>query len=98
MSETLGYPWATVPVMAEVLERAGSRDRQVIWKTARELDLKNVMATRYFPKQSIAFDEDGRIAKKYQEITLVQWQSGTPVTVYPTNVAMAKPIWVFEAK
>ena len=98
VSETLGYPWATVPVMAEVLERAGSRDRQVIWKTARELDLKNVMATRYFPKQSIAFDEDGRIAKKYQEITLVQWQSGTPVTVYPTGVAMAKPIWVFEAK
>ena len=98
VSETLGYPWVMVPVMAEILERAGSRDRKVIWETARKLDIQNELSTRYFPKQSIAFDENGRIAKKYQEITLVQWQNGTPITVYPSEVAVANPIWVFEKK
>jgi branched-chain amino acid transport system substrate-binding protein len=96
VSETLGYPWATVPVMAEVLERAGSTDRKVIWETARRLDIHGVLATRYFPKQAIAFDETGRIAKKYREVTLVQWQGGTPKTVYPPEVAVAKPIWVYK--
>ena len=96
VSETLGYPWAMVPVMAEVLERAGSRDRKVIWETARKLDIQGVLATRYFPKQAIAFEETGRIAKKYQEVTLVQWQGGIPKTVYPPEVAVAKPIWVFK--
>ena len=92
VSETLGYPWAMVPVIAEVLERAGSRDRKVLRDTASKLDLQNVLATRYYPKQSIAFDETGRIAKKYQEVTLVQWQGGIPKTVYPAEVAVAKPI------
>ncbi len=96
VSETLGYPWAMVPVIAEVLERAGSRDRKVLRDTASKLDLQNVLATRYYPKQSIAFDETGRIAKKYQEVTLVQWQGGIPKTVYPAEVAVAKPIWVYK--
>ena len=96
VSETLGYPWAMVPVMAEVLERAASRDRKVIRDAASKLDLQNVLATRYFPKQAIAFDENGRIAKKYQEVTLVQWQGGIPKTVYPAEVAVAKPIWVYK--
>ncbi len=96
VSETLGYPWAMVPLVAEVLERAASRDRNVIRDTAAKIDLQNVLATRYFPKQAVAFDETGRIAKKYQEVTLVQWQGGTPKTVYPPEVAVAKPIWVYK--
>ena len=96
VSETLGYPWVTVPVLAEVLERAASRDRQAIWKTARALDIHDAMSTRYFPKQGVAFDESGRIASKYREITLVQWQGGIPKTVYPPQVAVAKPIWVYK--
>jgi branched-chain amino acid transport system substrate-binding protein len=96
VSETLGYPWAMVPVIAEVLERAGSRDRKVIRDTASKIDLQNVLATRYYPKQAIAFDDTGRIAKKYQEVTLVQWQGGIPKTVYPAEVAVAKPIWVYK--
>jgi branched-chain amino acid transport system substrate-binding protein len=96
VSETLGYPWVMVPVIAEVLERAGSKDRQAIWKAARELDIHDVLNTRYFPKQGIAFDNTGRIAPEYREITLVQWQGGIPKTVYPPAVAVAKPIWVFK--
>jgi branched-chain amino acid transport system substrate-binding protein len=96
VSETLGYPWAMVPVIAEVLERAASRDRKVIRDTAAKIDLQNVLATRYYPKQAVAFDDNGRIAKKYQEVTIVQWQGGVPKTVYPAEVAMAKPIWIYK--
>jgi branched-chain amino acid transport system substrate-binding protein len=96
VSETLGYPWATVPVVAEILERAASTDRKTIWETARNLDICNKLCTKYFPKQCIAFGKNGRIAKKYREITLVQWQGGVPKTVYPPAVAMAKPIWVYK--
>ena len=46
--------------MAEVLERAGSRDRKVIRDTAAKLDISNVMATRHIPGQGMAFDETGR--------------------------------------
>ncbi len=85
-----------VPIMAEVLERAGSTDRKVIRDTASKLELQNVLATRYLPKQGIAFDETGRIAKKYQEVELVQWQGGIPKAVYPPELALAKPIWVYK--
>ena len=96
VSETLGYPWVTVPVIAEVLERAGSTDPEAIRKAAHELDIHDVISTSYFPKQGIAFDETGRIAPKYRDVTLVQWQGGVPKTVYPPQVAVAKPVWVYK--
>jgi branched-chain amino acid transport system substrate-binding protein len=52
-----------------------------------------VPATRALPKQGIAFDQNGRIAKKYQNLIVVQWQKGIPVTVYPPELALAKPVW-----
>ncbi len=45
------------------------------------------------PRQGIAFDNSGRIQKKYQNLLVVQWQKGIPVTVYPQELALAKPIW-----
>jgi len=27
-------------------------------------------------------------------LTIIQWQKGVPVTVYPPELAMAAPIWV----
>jgi branched-chain amino acid transport system substrate-binding protein len=79
--------------MAEILERAGTRDRKVIRDVASKLDLHDVTATRAYAKQGVAFDETGRIAKKYQEIMLIQWQGGIPRVIYPNEVAVAKPIW-----
>ena len=46
VGQELTYGWVTVPIMAEILERAGSTDRQAIWDAARKLDISNVMATR----------------------------------------------------
>jgi hypothetical protein len=41
----------------------------------------------------MAFDEKGRIAQKYQDVLLVQWQGGVARTIYPPELALAKPIW-----
>lgn len=92
MGQELGFNWSSVPVIAEILERTGSTDSEAILKTAYSLDLHDVMATRHTAKQGIAFDANGRIAKKYQGIFLVQWQSGRPQVVYPTELATAKPL------
>jgi branched-chain amino acid transport system substrate-binding protein len=85
--------WTEVPIMAEILERAGSIDRQAIWDTARKLDISNVMATRAIAGQGMAFDDTGRIAKKYQKILVVQWQKGVPRVVFPAELAVSKPEW-----
>jgi len=93
VGQELSFAWNQVPVMAEVLERAGSRDHKALREAAAKLDLKNVMATRHIPGQGIAFDNVGRIAPKYREALIIQWQSGKPVVVYPPNLAQAKAVW-----
>jgi branched-chain amino acid transport system substrate-binding protein len=93
VGQELSFAYTMVPIMAEVLERAGSRDRQVIRDTARKLDIHNVMATRHIVGQGMAFEETGRIAPKYRGALIVQWQGGRPYPVYPPNLALAKPIW-----
>ena len=93
VGQELSFEWNTIPIMAEVLERAGTRDRKVIRDTAAKLDIHNVMATRHIPGQGMAFDETGRIAMKYRDCLIVQWQGGKPYPVYPSHLALAKPIW-----
>ena len=93
VGDFLGFGWLMVPVMAEILERAGSTNHQAIWDTAHKIDLHNVMATRATAGQGMAFDEKGRIVKKYQDLLLVQWQKGIPHVIYPTHLATAKAIW-----
>jgi ABC-type branched-subunit amino acid transport system substrate-binding protein len=91
--QELTYGWVLVPTVAEVLERAGSRDRKAIQEAARKLDVHDVMATRATAKQGMAFDETGRLAKKYQEVLIVQWQGGVAQTVFPSQLAVAKAAW-----
>jgi hypothetical protein len=37
------------------------------------------------------FDENGR--RVDAGLTIIQWQKGTPITVYPPELAMAPPVW-----
>ena len=94
VGQELGFAWTMIPIMAQVLERAGSRDRNAIREAAKKLDINGIEATRALPKQGIAFDKNGRIAKKYQNLLVIQWQNGFPVTVYPTELALAKARWL----
>jgi len=93
VGQELSLNYTIVPIMAEILERAGTRDRKVIRDTAAKLDIHNVMATRQIPGQGKAFDETGRIAEKYRKVLLIQWQGGKPVVVFPSEFAEAKPVW-----
>ena len=93
MGQELTHGWSMIPIMAEILERAGSRDREAIREAAVKLDIHDVPSTRQLPKQGIAFDEKGRIAKKYQDVLLAQWQGGVARTIFPPDLALAKPIW-----
>ena len=98
VGQDLSMGWGKVPIMAEILEKAGTRDRKVIREVAAKLDIHDVSATRHTLKQGMAFDPDGRLAKKYQETLIVQWQGGVPRAVYPPALALAKPKWVSKNK
>ena len=93
VGQELSFAMTMVPIMAEVFERAGSRDRKVIRETAKKLDIHNVLATRHIVGQGMAFDKDNRIAPKYRGSLIIQWQGGKPIPVYPPNLAVKKPIW-----
>ncbi len=93
MGQELTHGWSMIPVMAEILERAGSRNREAIREAAQKLDIHDVPSTRQLPKQGISFDEKGRIAKKYQDVLLVQWQGGVARTIFPRELALAEPVW-----
>lgn len=93
VGQDLMIGWQLIPIMAEVLERAGSRNREAIREAASKLDIHGVTATKAFAGQGMAFDKNGRIAKKYQNLLLLQWQSGVPRVIYPPDLAVAKAIW-----
>ena len=93
MGQELTHGWSMIPIMAEALERGGSRNREAIREATSKLNIHDLPSTRQLPKQGIAFDEKGRITKNYQDVLLVQWQDGVARTVFPSELALAKPLW-----
>jgi branched-chain amino acid transport system substrate-binding protein len=77
-------------IYKEALEKAGSTDRRKVAAAIRAMDTTEGPA-KYFPGGRVKFDENGR--RVDADVVVVQWQNGVPVTVYPTDVAVAKPIW-----
>jgi branched-chain amino acid transport system substrate-binding protein len=94
-----GEPWPTQETMSaagsmlifkDALEKAGAADRKKVAQAIRDMDTTEGPA-RYFPGGRVKFDKDGR--RVGADVVVVQWQNGVPVTVYPTDAAMAKPNW-----
>src|SRR6187431_2672773 len=94
-----GEPWITQDGLAgyghtwiikEGLEKAGVADRVKVNDEIKKLDLKTGQAADTFPG-GVKFDEKGR--RVGAPVCIVQWQDGKPVTVYPTERAMAKARW-----
>jgi branched-chain amino acid transport system substrate-binding protein len=94
-----GEPWITQDsitgygdmwIFKEALERAGAADKLKVAEALRGLNLTEGIAATCFPGP-IHFDEKGR----RQDVPMIfaQWQNGVPVTVYPTDRALAKPFW-----
>ena len=81
---TYGDMW----IMKAALEKAGKADREAVARAMRALDEGK---TPYFPGGELKFDEKGR--RVGATLTIIQWQGGVPVTVYPEEQAIAKAIW-----
>jgi branched-chain amino acid transport system substrate-binding protein len=92
-------PWVTqhelcayghVQILAAGLERAAQRDRRALGAALHELDTTEGPA-RFFPGDRVRFDERGQ--RIDASLLVIQWQNGVPVTVYPSDAAMAPPVW-----
>jgi branched-chain amino acid transport system substrate-binding protein len=81
---TYGDMW----LIKEALERAGKADRLAVADALRDLDLG---ASKFYPGGQMKFDQNGR--RVGAGLTVVQWQSGVPYTVFPSELATAKPFW-----
>jgi len=94
-----GEPWMTQDALStygdlwifkEALEQAGIADKKKVAEAIRAMDTTKGPA-QFFPGGRLKFDENGRRADA--ALVVVQWQNGTPVTIYPPAVAVAQPIW-----
>ena len=94
-----GEPWMTQDAISsygdmwlfkEALEKAGAADREKVATAIRTMDTSDG-AARFYPGGRLKFQENGRRAGA--PLVIVQWQNGEPVTIYPPESAVAKPIW-----
>src|SRR3954452_10053091 len=81
---TYGDMW----VIKEALEKAGKADRVAVADALRTMDAG---PSKYYPGGILKFDDKGRRVEA--EMTVVQWQKGIPVTVFPQKLAVAQPFW-----
>ena len=84
------FAYAHVMIFKEAVERAGSADRRKVAATLRAIDITDGPAL-LFPDGRLAYDEKGR--RKGAKISIVQYQNGRPVLVYPEALASAPPVW-----
>ena len=77
-------------ILAEALEACGAADKLKVAEAIRAMNLTTGPAAQCFPGP-IKFDEKGH--RVDVPMTFAQWQKGVPVTVFPTNLALATPVW-----
>jgi len=77
-------------ILVQAMETAGSADRLKVADAIRAMDLTTGRAAQCFPGP-IKFDEKGR--RVDVPMIFAQWQKGVPLTVFPTDLALAKPFW-----
>ncbi|MGE3710339.1 MAG: ABC transporter substrate-binding protein [Hyphomicrobiaceae bacterium] len=81
-----GHTW----ILKEALERVGKADKVAVAEEIHKMDITSGPAADTFPGK-VKFDAKGR--RIDAPLVIVQWQSGVPVSVYPTDRALAKPKW-----
>ena len=77
-------------ILVEAMEAAGSADRVKVAEAIRAMNLTTGRAAQCFPGP-IKFDDKGR--RIDVPMIFAQWQKGVPMTVYPSDRALAKPVW-----
>jgi branched-chain amino acid transport system substrate-binding protein len=77
-------------ILKEAVERTGVADKVKVGEMIHTMDLKDSPANIAFPGP-VKFDAAGR--RVGAPLVIVQWQNGVPVTIYPTDRALAKAKW-----
>jgi branched-chain amino acid transport system substrate-binding protein len=80
--------YADMLVIRDALEKAGKADRVAVGEALHTMDGG---PSKYYPGGRIKFGPDGR--REGATLTIIQWQSGVPVTIYPPELAVAKANW-----
>lgn len=97
LKDVYGEPWMTqnaistygdIWLFKAALETSCSRDRAALGDALRSLDAG---PAKYYPGGTLSFDDKGR--REGASLTVIQWQNGVPVTVFPEDLALAKPVW-----
>jgi branched-chain amino acid transport system substrate-binding protein len=88
MDQNVLSTYADFVLMKDALEKAGKADREAV---AIALHTMDGGPSKYYPGGQIKFGENGR--RVGAGLAIIQWQSGVPVTIYPDDLAMAKPLW-----
>lgn len=97
LKDVYGEPWMTqnaistygdIWLFKAALEKSCSRDRAALGDALRNLDAG---PAKYYPGGTLSFDDKGR--REGASLTVIQWQNGVPVTVFPEDLALAKPAW-----
>ncbi len=88
MTQNAISSYADMWVIKAALESAGKADREAVAQALRTMDGG---PSKFYPGGEIKFDAMGR--RVNAGLTIIQWQSGVPVTVYPPELALAQPIW-----
>jgi branched-chain amino acid transport system substrate-binding protein len=100
VKQKTSQPWPTqhfvttygdMLIFKAALEAAGKADREAVAKALRAMDITGG-AANFFPGNGrLKFAENGR--REGATLLIVQWQKGTPITVYPPKDALASPVW-----
>jgi branched-chain amino acid transport system substrate-binding protein len=88
MTQNAISTYADMLVFRDALNMAGKADREAVAQALRTMDGG---PSKYYPGGRIKFGPDGR--RIGASLTIIQWQNGVPVTIYPPELAMAKAIW-----
>jgi branched-chain amino acid transport system substrate-binding protein len=84
------FAYVHVLILKEALERTGVADRNKVNAAIHAMDMTDGPAL-FFPGHHLQYDEKGR--RIGAQMVMVQWQGGRPVTVYPSDVAVAQAKW-----
>jgi branched-chain amino acid transport system substrate-binding protein len=88
MDQNVLSTYADFTLMKDALEKTGKADREEV---ATALHTMDGGPSKYYPGGQLKFEENGR--RIGAGLAIIQWQSGVPLTIYPDDLAMAKPLW-----
>jgi branched-chain amino acid transport system substrate-binding protein len=88
MDQNVLSTYADFILMRAALEKTAKADREAV---ATALHTMDGGPSKYYPGGQLKFEENGR--RVGAGLAIIQWQSGVPVTIYPDDLAMAKPLW-----